>query len=79
MILLIILFIVSIILNIILFKALYMLMESYNKTEKRMMKNNREMLDIFNYILLILSCRFIANVRSDVSSKLNLLISRQDN
>ena len=25
-------------------------MESYNKTEKRMMKNNREMLDIFNYI-----------------------------
>lgn len=50
MILLIILFIVSIILNIILFKALYMLMESYNKTEKRMIKNNREMLDIFNYI-----------------------------
>ena len=25
-------------------------MESYNKTEKRMIKNNREMLDIFNYI-----------------------------
>lgn len=74
MILLIILFIVSGIINVILFKGSYELMKFNKKMETKILRNNKEILKIYNYIdMLELENEILKNNQydnaSDISNK----------